>query len=86
MHSVSPGASPVRPRCCTEQVNLERRVISLRRGDVCCHCGKDLPSGFRAAWEPYARTITCLDCAGQDVIVNVHMPAGPGPRARRERD
>jgi hypothetical protein len=64
-------------------VEFERYVIALKRRDVCCGCGTDLPSGFRAAWEPYNRTITCHECAGPDVIVNVQTPAGPGPRARR---
>ena len=64
-------------------MQIDRYVIALKRRDVCCECGTELPSGFRAAWEPYARTITCLDCAGDDVIVNVHMPAGPGPRRER---
>jgi hypothetical protein len=63
-------------------VDLERYVIALKRSDVCGQCGRDLPSGFRAAWEPYARTIVCLDCAGPGVVVNVHRPAGPGPRRR----
>ncbi|MFL5895157.1 MAG: hypothetical protein ACJ76Z_08580 [Thermoleophilaceae bacterium] len=40
------------------------RVIALKRGDVCCRCGSDLPSGFRALWNFYSRTITCLECAG----------------------
>jgi hypothetical protein len=64
-------------------VEFERYVIALKRRDVCCECGTDLPSGFRAAWEPYARTVTCLECAGPNVVVNIHMPAGPGPRRRR---
>jgi hypothetical protein len=66
-------------------VEIERYVIALKRGDVCCECGTDLPSGFRAAWEPYAQTVTCLECAGPEVVVNVHMPAGVGPRRRGER-
>lgn len=66
-------------------MEFERYVIALKRRDVCCECGTDLPSGVRAAWEPYARAITCLECAGPDVIVNVHVPAGPGPR-RRNRE
>jgi hypothetical protein len=64
-------------------VHLERYVIALKRRDVCCECGSDLPSGFRAAWEPYARTVTCLECAGPDVLVNVRMPAGPDPSVHR---
>jgi hypothetical protein len=64
-------------------VDLERYVIALKRSDVCAQCGRDLPSGFRAAWEPYARTVVCLDCAGPEVVVNVHRrAAGPGPRRR----
>jgi hypothetical protein len=66
-------------------VELERYVIALKRRDVCCKCGTDLPSGFRAAWEPYARTVTCLECAGPDVVVNVYMPGQAGPRRRRRR-
>jgi hypothetical protein len=66
-------------------VEIERYVIALKRGDVCCECGTDLPSGFHAAWEPYARTVTCLECAGPEVVVNVHMPAGVGPWRRGER-
>lgn len=59
-------------------MELERYVIALKRRDVCCECGADLPSGFRAAWEPYARTITCLDCAsGTGIVVNLHRSAGP---------
>jgi hypothetical protein len=65
-------------------VQFERYVIALKRRDVCCECGRDLPSGFRAAWEPYARTITCLECAGPDVVVNVHTPVGYGPRRPRD--
>ena len=61
-------------------MEFERYVIALKRRDVCCECRTDLPSGFRAAWEPYNRTVTCLDCAGPGVIVNVHRPFGPGPR------
>ena len=64
-------------------MRIERYVIALKRRDVCCECGTDLPSGFRVAWEPYARTVTCLQCAGPDVVVNVHFPARPGPRGRR---
>jgi hypothetical protein len=66
-------------------VEFERYVIALKRRDVCCECGADLPSGYRAAWEPYAQTVTCLGCAGPDVVVNVHVPAGPGPRRRGDR-
>jgi len=67
-------------------VEFERYVIALKRRDVCCECGADLPSGFRAAWEPYARTVTCLACAGPDVVVNLHGgPAGPEPRSRADR-
>ena len=65
-------------------MEIERYVIALKRRDVCCECGTDLPSGFRAAWEPFARTITCLECAGDDVVVTVHRAAGPGPRPRRD--
>lgn len=65
-------------------MEIERYVIALKRRDVCCECSRDLPSGFHAAWEPYARTITCLECAGPRVIVNVRPPAGPGPRRRRD--
>jgi hypothetical protein len=61
-------------------VEFERYVIALKRRDVCCECGTDLPSGFRAAWEPYNRTITCLECAGPSVVVNVHLPAGSAAR------
>ena len=60
-------------------------MIALKRRDVCCECGIDLPSGFRAAWEPYARTVTCLECAGPRVVVNVHMPTGAGPRVNNAR-
>lgn len=66
-------------------MEFERYVIALKRRDVCCECGADLPSGYRAAWEPYAQTVTCLGCAGPDVVVNVHVPAGPGPRRRGDR-
>ncbi|HET6873544.1 MAG TPA: nuclease-related domain-containing protein [Acidimicrobiales bacterium] len=38
------------------------RIISLRRADVCCVCGKDLAAGDRAAWDPGPRTVTCTDC------------------------
>jgi hypothetical protein len=62
-------------------VELERYVIALKRCDVCCECGAELPSGFWAAWEPYARTVACLACAGPDVVVNVH-----DSRARGQRD
>jgi hypothetical protein len=67
-------------------VEIERYVIALKRRDVCAQCGCDLPSGFRAAWEPYARTVACLECAGPDVVVNVHHPGGPGPRRRPNSD
>jgi hypothetical protein len=63
-------------------VEFERYVIALKRGDVCCQCGSDLPSGFLAAWEPYSRTVMCLECAGPNIIVNVHASSGPGPRTR----
>jgi hypothetical protein len=46
-----------------------QRVIALKRGDVCCTCGRALPSGYRAMWDFYARTITCLECAGQKATV-----------------
>jgi hypothetical protein len=65
-------------------VEIERYVIALKRRDVCARCRCDLPSGFWAAWEPYARTVTCLDCAGPEVVVPVRRPSGPGPR-RREK-
>jgi hypothetical protein len=65
-------------------VEFEPYVIALKRRDVCCECGTDLPSGFRAAWEPYNRTITCLECAGPDVVVNLHRPAGPGAHPKRD--
>jgi hypothetical protein len=64
-------------------VEFERYVIALKRRDVCCECGTDLPSGFRAAWEPYTRTVTCLECAGPNVVVNVHVPAGFGAGSHR---
>jgi hypothetical protein len=67
-------------------VELERYVIALKGRDVCCECRPELPSGFWAAWEPYARTVVCLDCAGPEVVVNLHSPpAGPGPGRRRDR-
>jgi hypothetical protein len=56
-------------------VDAEQIVISLKRGDVCCACGADLPSGFRACWDPWLRTITCLECAGPidlEQAVRVH--------------
>ena len=62
-------------------MEIERYVIALKRRDVCCECGADLPSGFHAAWEPYARTVKCLECAGPDVLVNLYGgPDGPGKR------
>jgi hypothetical protein len=67
-------------------VEIERYVIALKRSDACAQCGRDLPSGFRAAWEPYARTVTCLACAGPEVVVNLHSPSGPGPRRRPNTD
>jgi hypothetical protein len=56
-------------------VETGRRVIALKRLDVCCMCGRELPSGFRALWDFYARTITCLECAGRDAVLESVMAA-----------
>lgn len=40
-----------------------RRLIALKRSDVCCACGKDLASGYRAFWDIHLQTITCAECA-----------------------
>jgi hypothetical protein len=41
----------------------DRRLISLKRSDVCCLCRRDLPSGYRVFWDIYSRTISCTECA-----------------------
>ena len=64
-------------------MEFERYVIALKRRDVCCECGADLPSGFHAAWEPYGRTVTCLECAGPNVVVNLHTRSEFGHRRPR---
>jgi hypothetical protein len=54
----------------------DRRVIALKRSDVCCICRRELPSGFRALWDFYARTITCLDCAEPGEALGAFARAG----------
>lgn len=68
-----------------------RRLISLKRSDICCACRRELPSGFRAFWDIYTRTITCTECAepidaeeAERIRRRVARP-GPSPaRAHRQ--
>jgi nuclease-like protein len=56
------------------------RVLSLRRPDVCCACGRSTPVGTRAYWNAEARTVTCLACLG---VTPDPAPASlPPPPAR----
>jgi hypothetical protein len=60
-----------------------RRLIALKRADVCCACASNLPSGFRAYWDFYARTTTCLDCGGpmrDDELERIKSRAQPRRR------
>jgi hypothetical protein len=38
------------------------KTLALRRPDSCVSCGTSLAVGVRAAWDPNARTVTCIPC------------------------
>ncbi|MGQ0845255.1 MAG: nuclease-related domain-containing protein [Sporichthyaceae bacterium] len=39
------------------------KTLNLRRADTCNDCRTDLPAGTKAAWDPAARAVRCLNCA-----------------------
>jgi Nuclease-related domain len=41
---------------------MPSRIMSLRRGDVCCCCDAAVASGTNAYWDAEQRTVTCLGC------------------------
>ena len=42
---------------------MGRKVMALRRADVCVVCRTALQEGTKAQWDSAARTVTCLSCA-----------------------
>lgn len=45
---------------------MGRKVLSLRRDDICSVCGSGLTAGTRAEWDSTAKIVTCLTCVDAD--------------------
>ena len=60
------------------------KQLRLRRPDRCRVCSADLPVGNTAIWDPAARTVTCLSCAGSELAAGPIDSGQPGASARRE--
>jgi hypothetical protein len=72
-----------RPILAGMSASADRKQLRLRRAGCCAVCGRELPAGERATWDPAARTVTCLGCEPADAAV---LEGEAGASAQHEYD